>query len=72
LFDSSQSRKALEGPKYLNLAANEQLHRTEGELVFQTVQAYYGVLLAQKHVQMANTSPQAVGRATLEYRWLRA
>jgi outer membrane protein TolC len=52
LFDSTQSWKALDRAKYMNFAANEQLNRTDQELVYQTVQAYYGVLLAQKQVQV--------------------
>ena len=63
LFDSTQSWKARDRARYLNLAANEQLDGTDQEMVCQTVQAYYGVLLTQKHVQVAHTSPQAVGRA---------
>ena len=37
LFDSTQSWKALDRAKFLNFAANEQLNRTDQELVFQTV-----------------------------------
>ena len=48
-----QSWKALDRAKFMNFAANEQLNRTDQELVYQTVQAYYGVLLAQKQVQVA-------------------
>ena len=60
LFDSTQSWKALDRAKYLNLAANEQLNRTDQELVYQTVQAYYGVLLAQKQVQVAEDAVKTV------------
>ena len=60
LFDSTQSWKALDRAKYLNFAANEQLNRTDQELVFQTVQAYYGVLLAQKQVQVAEDAVKTV------------
>ena len=42
------------------MAANEQLNRTDQELVFQTVQAYYGVLLAQKQVQVAEDAVKTV------------
>ena len=60
LFDSTQSWKALDRAKYLNFAANEQLNRTDQELVYQTVQAYYGVLLAQKQVQVAEDAVKTV------------
>ena len=60
LFDSTQSWKALDRAKYLNFAANEQLNRTDQELVYQTVQAYYSVLLAQKQVQVAEDAVNTV------------
>src|SRR3974377_1049295 len=60
LFDSTQSWKALDRAKYLSFAANEQLNRTDQELVFQTVQAYYGVLLTQKQVQVAEDAAKTV------------
>ncbi len=60
LFDSTQSWKALDRAKYLNFAANEQLNRTDQELVFQTVEAYYGLLLAQKQVQVAEDTVKTV------------
>ena len=34
-------------------AAEQQLERTDQELVYQVVQAYYGVLLAQKQLEVA-------------------
>jgi len=60
LFDSTQSWKALDRAKYLNFAANEQLNRTDQELVYQTVQAYYGVLLAQKQMHVAEDAVKTV------------
>ena len=60
LFDSTQSWKALERAKYLNLAAEQQLTRTDQELMYQTVQAYYAVLLAQKQVQVAENAVRTV------------
>ena len=60
LFDSTQSWKALDRAKYMNFAAIEQLNRTDQELVYQTVQAYYGVLLAQKQVQVAEDAVKTV------------
>jgi outer membrane protein TolC len=60
LFDSTQSWKALDRAKYLNMAAEQQLSRTDQELVFQTVQAYYAVLLAEKQVQVAQDAVKTV------------
>lgn len=53
LFDSMQSWIGLSRAKFMSQAAGQQLSRTDQELVFQTVQAYYGVLLAQKQFQVA-------------------
>ena len=44
----------------MNFAAEQQLNRTDQELVYQTVQAYYGVLLAQKQVQVAEDAVKTV------------
>ena len=60
LFDSTQSWKALDRARYLNYAANEQLNRTDQELVYQTVQAYYRVLLAQRQVRVAEDAIETV------------
>jgi outer membrane protein len=60
LFDSTQSWKALDRAKYLNFAAEQQLNRTDQELVFQTVQAYYAVLLAEKQAQVAEDAVKTV------------
>jgi len=60
LFDSTQSWKALDRAKYLNFASQEQLNCTDQELVYQTVQAYYAVLLAQKQVQVAEDAVKTV------------
>jgi len=60
LFDSTQSWKALDRARFLNVAAEQQLNRTDQELVFQTVQAFYGVLLAQKQVQVAEDAVKTV------------
>jgi outer membrane protein TolC len=61
LFDNTQSWKALERAKYLNFAAEQQMNRSDQELMYQTVQAYYGVLLAQKQVQVAEDAVKTVG-----------
>src|SRR3974377_1443381 len=60
LFDSTQSWKALDRAKYMNFAAEQQLNSTDQELVYQNVQAYYGVLLAQKQVQVAEDAVKTV------------
>jgi outer membrane protein TolC len=60
LFDSTQSWKAREQAKDLNFAAQQQLSHTDQELVYQTVQAYYGVLLAQKELQVAEDAAKTV------------
>src|ERR1017187_7161703 len=60
LFDSTQSWKALDRARFMNVAAEQQLNRTDQELVFQTVQAFYGVLLAQKQVQVAEDAVKTV------------
>ena len=53
LFDGLQSWYGVSRAKYMKQAAEQQLDRTDQELVYQAVQAYYGVLLAQKQVQVA-------------------
>src|SRR3974390_1942715 len=63
LFDSTQSWKALDRAKYMNFAAEQQLNRTDQELVYQTVQAYYGVLLSQKQGQVAGDADKSVAMA---------
>ena len=60
LFDSTQSWKAMDRAKLMNQAAEQQLNRTDQELVFQTVQAYYAVLLAQKQLQVAQEAMKTV------------
>jgi outer membrane protein TolC len=60
LFDSTQSWKALDRAKFMNVATEQQLNRTDQELVFQTVQAFYGVLLAQKQVEVAEDAVKTV------------
>src|ERR1019366_2139020 len=60
LFDSTQSWKALDRARFMNVAAEQQLNRTDQELLSQTVQAFYGVLLAQKQVQVAEDAVKTV------------
>ena len=53
LFDGLQSWYGISRAKYLKQAAEQQLDRGDEELVYQAVQAYYGTLLAQRQVQVA-------------------
>ena len=53
LFDGLQSWYGVTRAKYMNQAAEQQLDRSDQELVYQAVQAYYGTLLAQRQVQVA-------------------
>ncbi|MGC2112868.1 MAG: TolC family protein [Candidatus Korobacteraceae bacterium] len=58
LFDGLQSWYGVTRAKYMQQASQQQLDRTDQELVYEAVQAYEGVLLAQKQV--------AVSEATLK------
>jgi outer membrane protein TolC len=58
LFDGLQSWFGVSRAKYMQQAAEQQLDRTDQELVYQAVQAYYGVLLAQKRLQVAEDAVQ--------------
>ncbi len=53
LFDGLQSWYGVTRAKYMQQASEQQLDRTDQELVYQAVQAYYGVLLAQKQLAVA-------------------
>ena len=53
LFDGLQSWFGVSRAKYMQQAAGQQLDRTDQELVYQAVRAYFGVLLAQKQEQVA-------------------
>ncbi len=53
LFDGLQSWFGVARAKYMQHAVEQQLDRTDQELVYQAVQAYFGVLLAQKQEQVA-------------------
>ncbi len=53
LFDGLQSWYGVSRAKYMKQAAEQQLDRSDQELVYQAVQAYYGTLLAQRQVQVA-------------------
>jgi outer membrane protein TolC len=56
LFDGLQSWYGVSRARYMQQATEQQLDRTDQELVYQAVEAYYGVLLAQKQVQVAENA----------------
>ena len=53
LFDGLQNWYGVTRARYAQAASQQELQRSDQELVFQAVQAYYGVLLAQKQVAVA-------------------
>lgn len=53
LFDSMQNTKSIERARIMNDAASQQLARADQELIAHVVQTYYGALLAQKRVALA-------------------
>lgn len=56
LFDSFASWHGLNRAKEMNVAVHQQLERTDQEILFRVVQAYYGVLLAAKQLEVAEVS----------------
>jgi outer membrane protein len=53
LFDSFASWHGVNRAKLMNEAVEHQLERTEQEIVFRVVNAYYGALLAAKQLELA-------------------
>lgn len=53
LFDGLQSWYGVTRARYAQAASEQQLQRSDQELVFQAVEGYYAVLLAQKQVAVA-------------------
>jgi outer membrane protein TolC len=53
LFDSFASWHGVNRAKQMNEAAAHQLERTDQEIVFKVVDAYYGALLANKQLELA-------------------
>ncbi len=53
LFNGLQSWNGVSRAKYMQQASEQHLDRRDEELVYQAVEAYYGVLLAQKQVAVA-------------------
>ena len=72
LFDGLQSWYGVKRMSFLQQATTQQLDRTDQELVYQAVQAYYGVLLAQKQLEVAEDAvktaeaTEATSRARVE------
>jgi outer membrane protein len=58
LFDSFASWHGMTRARQMNEAAAHQLDRTDQEILFRVVQAYYGVLLAQKQLEVADHAEQ--------------
>jgi outer membrane protein TolC len=56
LFDSFASWFKVSRARYLQQASAQQLERTDQELVYQVVEAYYGLLLAGRQRQVAEQS----------------
>jgi outer membrane protein len=56
LFDSLASWRGINRAKRMKDAAGHQLERTDQEVVFHVVDAYYGVLLAKKRLEVAEQS----------------
>jgi outer membrane protein len=56
LFDSFATWHAVSRAREMNAASTHQLERTDQEILFRVVQAYYGVLLAKKQVEVAEQS----------------
>lgn len=53
LFDSLASWRGINRAKQMNIAANDQLERTDQEVLFRVVQSYFGVLLAAKQLEVS-------------------
>jgi outer membrane protein len=53
LFDSLASWRAVHGAERAKEAAGHQLERTDQEIIFRTIDSYYGVLLANKQLDVA-------------------
>jgi outer membrane protein len=53
LFDGLQSWFGVSRARHMQQATEQQLDRTDQELVYQAVQAFFGVLLAEKQEQVA-------------------
>lgn len=65
LFDSFVSWHGINRAKEMNIAAGHQLERTDQEILSRLVQAYYGVLLAAKQVEIAEQA-QTTAKSIME------
>lgn len=64
LFDSLATWRGVERAKEVDTAATRQLERTDQELLFRLVQAYYGVLLAARQVEVAEQAEKTAKSIT--------
>jgi outer membrane protein TolC len=64
LFDSFASWRGIDRAKQMNIAANDQLERTDQEILFRVVQSYFGVLLATKQLEVAEQSEKTAKSIT--------
>jgi outer membrane protein TolC len=53
LFDSLATPRGIERAERMKEAAGHELERADQEIIFRVVDAYYAVLLAQKHAEVA-------------------
>ena len=71
LFDSFASWHGINRARQMNLAATRQLERTDQEILFRVVQSYYGVLLAEKQLdvveQAYETAKSIMDRSQVRY-----
>lgn len=65
LFDSFASWHGMNRAKLMNDAAAHQLDRTDQEIVFRVIDAYYGTLLAKKQLEVA-TQAEKTAQSILE------
>ena len=61
LFDSFASWRAVNRAERSKEAAAHQLERTDQEIIFRVVNSYYSVLLAKKHLEIAEQSMKTAG-----------
>lgn len=71
LFDSFAAWHGINRARQMNTAASYQLERTDQEILFRVVQSYYGVLLAAKHLEVAEqaeeTAKSIIERSQVRY-----
>jgi len=71
LFDSFASWHGISRAKEMNIAATRQLERSDQEILFRVVQAYYGVLLAARQLDVSDqtkkTAKSIMDRSQVRY-----